>query len=332
MTAGKLLSRVRNWLGGATRRGGLSDELWRKTVEGLPFLAGLNGEESSRLRAFAERFLAGKEFTAAGGLELTAAMCASIAVQGCLPILNLGLECYRGWVGVVVYPDEFVIPRTVEDEFGVVHEYDDVASGEAWEGGPLLISWRDAQMAGDGYNVVIHEFVHKLDMLNGEVDGVPPLPAGLSRQEWEDTLLFAYEDFCARVDAAEANARKHGRLIEDALAIDPYAAENPGEFFAVLSEAFFETPHVPRQEYPALYALFSRFYRQDPFEREATQAERLIFRPPDFPAQSKRASTRRSSPIRRASSIDSLRAPSSAASSGRSNMPRAASPIRRGAR
>jgi Mlc titration factor MtfA (ptsG expression regulator) len=266
---GGLLTKVRNWLGGVTRRSGLSDDLWRETVDGLPFLAGLNGEESSRLRAFAERFLAEKEFTAAGGLELTDAMCASIAIQGCLPILNLGLECYRGWVGVVVYPDEFVIPRTVEDEFGVVHEYDDVASGEAWEGGPLLISWRDAQMAGSGYNVVIHEFVHKLDMLNGEVDGIPPLPAGIPRREWEETLLAAYEDFCGRVDAAEARAGKCGTPVEEEeWVIDPYAAENPGEFFAVASEAFFETPDVPRREYPALYALFSRFYRQDPLDRQ----------------------------------------------------------------
>jgi Mlc titration factor MtfA (ptsG expression regulator) len=263
LAIGRLLVRVWNGLGGATRRSGLSDELWRETVDDLPFLAGLDGEESSKLREFAERFLAEKEFAAAGGLELTDAMCASIAVQGCLPILHLGWECYRGWVGVVVYPDEFVIPRTVEDEFGVVHEYDDLASGEAWEGGPLLISWRDAQMAGDGYNVVIHEFVHKLDMLNGEVDGVPPLPAGIPRREWEDTLLAAYEDFRVRVDAAEKRAGKRGRRIEDALAIDPYAAENPGEFFAVASEAFFETPEVLHQEYPALYALFRRFYRQD---------------------------------------------------------------------
>ncbi|MDR2788868.1 MAG: zinc-dependent peptidase [Candidatus Accumulibacter sp.] len=258
MAIGKPFGSLWRWLGGATRRnGGLTDDLWRETVDGLPFLARLSREESSRLRRLAERFLAEKEFTAAGGLELTGAMCASIAVQGCLPILDLGLECYRGWVGVIVYPDEFIVPRAVEDEFGVVHEYDDVASGEAWEGGPLLISWRDAQMAGGGYNVVIHEFVHKLDMLNGEVDGIPPLPAGISRREWEDTLLAAYEDFRARVDAVEARGESTGEV----LAIDPYAAESPGEFFAVLSESFFETPDVPRREYPALYALFCRFFR-----------------------------------------------------------------------
>jgi Mlc titration factor MtfA (ptsG expression regulator) len=138
----------------------------------------------------------------------------------------------------------------------VVHEYDDVASGEAWEGGPLLISWHDAQMAGDGYNVVIHEFAHKLDMLGGAVNGVPPLPAGVSRSEWESTLDAAYEDFCAWVDEAEAR--------DEDTPFDAYAAENPGEFFAVMSEAFFETPQLLNAEYPAFYELLRRFYRQDP--------------------------------------------------------------------
>ena len=111
-------------------------------------------------------------------------------------------------------------------------------------------------MAGDGYNVVIHEFAHKLDMLNGEVDGIPALPAGLSRKNWESTLMAAYEDFCALVEEAEACGAE--------TLLDPYAAENPGEFFAVISETFFETPEILREEYPELYEQFTRFYRQDP--------------------------------------------------------------------
>jgi Mlc titration factor MtfA (ptsG expression regulator) len=269
MAIDKLLGRMRGWMHSTPPRTTLPEDLWRKTVDSLPFLVSLNAEELTRLKELAESFLAGKEFTAAGGLELTDAMCASIAVQGCLPILNLGLGCYRDWIGIVVYPDEFVIPRTVEDDFGVVHEYDDIASGEAWEGGPLLISWRDAQMAGDGYNVVIHEFAHKLDMLNGEADGVPPLPADIPRQEWEKVLFAAYENFCARVDAIGNPGEPFG----EPLAIDPYASENPEEFFAVLSETFFETPDILCREYPALYGLFSRFYRQDPLKRTSRAHE-----------------------------------------------------------
>lgn len=258
------IGRLIGWLRGKREAETLPDELWQATLESLPFLARLNDEELARLRALAEAFLTDKEFTSAGGLELTDAMCVSIAVQGCLPILNLGLDYYRDWVGVIVYPNEFVIPRSVEDEFGVVHEYDDIASGEAWEGGPLLISWQDAQMAGDGYNVVIHEFAHKLDMLNGPADGVPPLPPGISRQAWEEPLIAAYEDLCERVDEAEIRWERTGEDIFATLPFDPYAAENPAEFFAVMSEAFFEEPGILREVYPALYARFCHFYRQDP--------------------------------------------------------------------
>ena len=265
---GKLI----RWLRGERDIATLPDALWQSTVAGLPFIAALSDEEQGRLRALSEAFLAEKEFTAAGGLALTDEMSVSIAAQGCLPILNLGLDYYHGWVGIVVYPDEFIIPRSIQDEFGVVHEYEDVASGEAWNGGPLLISWRDAQMAGSGYNVVIHEFAHKLDMLNGEADGTPPLPASISRHDWETTLLAAYDDFCERVDAAEIGGGKAllGPALEPALesalnpALDPYAAESPGEFFAVMSEAFFETPGVLQASYPALYTQFTVFYRQNP--------------------------------------------------------------------
>lgn len=252
MAIGKLF----NWLCGKQEPSPIPAALWQQTLDQFPFLQRLSPADQSRLKKLTEAFLAEKEFTAAGDLELSDSICVSIAVQGCLPILNLGLECYRDWVGLIVYPDEFVIPRTVEDEFGVVHQYEDIASGEAWAGGPLLISWQDAQMAGGGYNVVIHEFAHKLDMLNGEADGIPPLPAGLTHQEWESTLLAAYDDFCLTAD--EAAERGEETLI------DPYAAENPGEFFAVMSEVFFETPDFLCQSYPALYALFAGFYRQNP--------------------------------------------------------------------
>ncbi|MBK1679150.1 hypothetical protein CKO20_01970 [Rhodocyclus tenuis] len=268
------------------------EALWQETLATLPFLAALAADEQQRLRGLCEAILGEKEFTTAGGLELSDAICVSIAAQGCLPILNLGLSAYAGWVGIVVYPDEFVIPRRIEDDFGVVHEYDEVASGEAWEGGPLLISWRDAQMAGDGYNVVIHEFAHKLDMQNGPADGVPPLPRGISHADWEDTLLGAWEDFCAEVDAAEENyerslgAGEHassaisddnaGEADDDDFALpsglDPYGAESPAEFFAVMSEAFFETPALLSERFPELYRLFTAFYRQNPLTRCSSEA------------------------------------------------------------
>ncbi|HEX5804352.1 MAG TPA: M90 family metallopeptidase [Azospira sp.] len=240
---------------------GIPDALWQESLAQLPFIDWLDDGERQELRALVTRFLDEKEFTATGGLALDDRMRLSIAIQGCLPILKLGLDWYAGWVGIVVYPAEFVIPRSVVDEDGVVHEYDEVAAGEAWGGGPLLISWQDVAMAGDGYNVVIHEFAHKLDMQNGDADGLPPLHPGMSRRTWEETLLAAYDDFCACVDAAEAAGEE--------TAIDPYAAENPGEFFAVLSETFFEEPQLLQAEYPAVYGQFVAFYRQDPLAAHA---------------------------------------------------------------
>lgn len=157
-------------------------------------------------------------------------MCLSIALQACLPILHLGLTWYRGWVGIVVHLDEFIVQRNFEDEDGVVHEYQEIASGEAWNGGPVLISWKDAQMTEDSYNVVIHEFVHKIDMLNGDADGIPPLHADMSRETWETCLLAAYDDFCQRLSISEVQGT-------DTM-IDPYAAEHPGEFLQSFPKCF----------------------------------------------------------------------------------------------
>jgi Mlc titration factor MtfA (ptsG expression regulator) len=225
---------------------------WAGVESRLTFLGHLDHDERQRLRALAREFIATKEWNAAQGLTLTPTIQLTIALQACLPILHLGLDHYRGWLGIVVYPGDFVIPRSVIDEDGVVHEYDDPVLGEAWEGGPVLISWFDHPEDADGVNVVIHEFAHKLDMTNGTVDGIPALPADLPRSDWIAAFEPAYTDFCRQVDSGA-----------DTL-LDPYAAEHPSEFFAVMSEAFFETPKLLRDEYPAVYTLLRRFYRQHP--------------------------------------------------------------------
>ena len=121
----------------------------------------------------------------------------------------------------------------------------------------MILSWEDAAAAEQdaGYNVVIHEFAHKLDMLNGDANGFPPLHADMSREAWSDAFSRAYADFCSRVDADEATT------------LDSYAAEDPAEFFAVMSEAFFQAPQVVRTDYPAVYEQLALFYRQDPAQR-----------------------------------------------------------------
>jgi Mlc titration factor MtfA (ptsG expression regulator) len=235
----------------------IPDALWVEVEATLSFLGHLTPEERARLHQLAREFIAEKQWSGAQGLRLTPRIQLAIALQACLPILHLGLDWYAGWVGIVVYPGDFIIPRQMIDEDGVVHEYDDDVMGEAWYGGPVLISWFEHPEDTAGINVVIHEFAHKLDMKSGDADGVPPMHAGMSRQRWIDVMGQALEDFRQRVDGGEETR------------LDPYAAELPTEFFAVSSEAFFEDPLMLKGEYPAAYEQLKLFYRQDPaFDRQ----------------------------------------------------------------
>jgi len=248
-----MIGRLRDWW---RRRNApaamISAEEWAATEYPLPFLDRLTDAERSRLRTLAGEFIASKQWSGAQGLQLTRPIQLSIALQACLPILNLGLDWYRGWLGIVVYPGDFVIPRQIVDASGIVHEYDDPVLGEAWEGGPVLLSWFENLDAIGDVNVVIHEFAHKLDMSNGEVDGMPALHKDMSPADWVAAFVPAYEDFCRRVDAGEETT------------IDPYAAEHPGEFFAVCSEVFFEAPDLLLEAYPGVYEQLRLFYRQSP--------------------------------------------------------------------
>ncbi len=228
--------------------------LWRRVASKLHFLRGLDADQTRRLQELALLFLAEKQFTGVRGQALDDAMRLSIAAQACLPVLELGLDWYEGWSGIVVYPGDFRVRRSEIDAGGVVHEWDDELAGESWPGGPVILSW-DAAQHDEGANVVIHEFAHKLDMRGGEADGVPPLPADMGRKAWRAALASAYEGFC--------NALERGRDVW----LDPYAAEHPSEFFAVLTEAFFEAPNETRRRYPEMYDQLRRFYRQDPATR-----------------------------------------------------------------
>lgn len=240
------------WRGRQAEELDIPDALWAEVEAPLWFLDHLQTDERAELRRLAREFIATRQWTGAQGLQLTARIQLAIAVQACLPILKLGLDWYSGWVGLVVYPGDFIIPRQVMDGAGVVHEFDDQVMGEAWYGGPVLISWFEDPQDTDGVNVVIHEFAHKLDMKNGDADGMPPLHEGMSRKRWAAVMSAAFEDFRRRVDSGEETA------------IDPYAAELPTEFFAVTSEVFFEDPNLLRQEYPEVYEQLRQFYRQDP--------------------------------------------------------------------
>ena len=247
--------------------------LWRKVTASWLFMRGLEEADNERLRRLSERFLAVKQFAGTHGLEVTEAMRVDVAAQASILVLELGLEWYEGWSDIVVYPSQFAPEREEVDEAGVVHLTRDAMAGEAWLGGPVILSYEDVAMSADegmrvaGYNVVIHEFAHKLDMRNGEPNGFPPLHRGMSAAEWKRAFAGAYEDFCARVDAAEALSEKRVQAALDALPLDPYAAESAAEFFAVASEGFFETPEQLAPAYPAVYEQLRLFYRQDPQAR-----------------------------------------------------------------
>jgi Mlc titration factor MtfA (ptsG expression regulator) len=222
----------------------------------IPWLARLEPGRRDRLFVLAAQFLAGKTITPLHGLELSARQRLHLAAMACLPLLEFGAEGLRGWSQVIVYPGAFRVHRRHHDEHtGVVAEWEEDLTGEAWEQGPMVLSWDDiaADLADPepGFLLVAHEMAHKLDALDGAMDGTPPLP-GAWQREWARDFQAAYESFCRRVDAGEQ------------VPIDDYAAEAPEEFFAVTSEYHFTAPELLAREMPTVAAHLHRFYGPSP--------------------------------------------------------------------
>jgi Mlc titration factor MtfA (ptsG expression regulator) len=205
-------------------------------------------------------------------------------------VLELGLEAYPRFAEIIVYPGDFIVQREMVDDDGVVHEWTESLAGEAWEGGPVVLSWDAAGASAPeqpSFNVVIHEFAHKLDMSNGAMDGVPRLSrklhAGLTASQFAATLDAAYDDFCARLDALEESFPAHldpdsaaGDALYASLPLDAYAATDTSEFFSVASECFFAEPQRLHDSYAALYALLSAYYLQDPLARLNKASSRVL--------------------------------------------------------
>lgn len=241
----------------ALERRAIPDALWQRTLRRYPFLARRPDADLRALREMTSLFLDTKGFHGAAGFEVTDDIAVAVAAQACLPVLRLGLQHYRGFQSIVMHADEVVARRVVTDEDGIVHEYDEPLVGEASiDTGQVMLAWaevRDADELADwGCNVVIHEFAHVLDALNGEIDGIPgPMPPG-EQAHWAEVLEVAYKRFCRRAD-------RRARML-----LDPYGAQSPDEFFAVLSEAFFVAPQAMKKEQPAMYRLLSSYFLQDP--------------------------------------------------------------------
>ncbi len=245
--------------------------LWLQTLSTYPFLPQHETAASEALRRLCGEFLAHKEFHGALGLQVDDAMAVAIAAQACLPVLAInapyqGVQWYDDFVGIVVYPGAVLARRETVGEDGVVHHYHEELSGEAMQDGPVTLNWQDVAAAGataaEGYNLVIHEFVHKLDMRGGAADGCPPLPPGFmgsrgpaaAHRMWHNALQAAYLDFCDRLSLQQ-------RFGGAPVWLDAYASTSPDEFFAVSSEAYFVNPQRFAQEFAPLLPLFDAFFR-----------------------------------------------------------------------
>jgi MtfA peptidase len=260
-------------------RRAISDALWHSTLAALPFVQALPQPDLQRLRQLASLFLDRKEFSGAQGWVVTDAQAVMVATQACLPLLHiapperpdLALRWYDGFVGIVLHASEVRARRSRQDEAGVVHSWQEDLAGEAMQGGPLMLAWSDVAAAGstasESYNVVIHEFIHVMDMQGGIPDGCPPMPAG-ARQVWRAVLQAEYAALCEQTALWQ---RFGGLPGSDAASmalqkplLDAYGTSSLDEFFAVAAEAYFVRRTDFSRAHPRLLAQFDGFFRPTP--------------------------------------------------------------------
>ena len=235
----------------------IPDAVWQLTLAQYPFLANRSITDQARLRILTAQFLMQKQFSGAHGLVVTDEMAIAIAAQACLPVLNLGLKLYDNFKGIVVHPWGMVARRSVVDAAGVHHFYQETLAGEAMEGGAVTLSWQDVAASSDhlarGYNLAIHEFVHKLDMRDGAANGCPLLPSRTVEMRWQATMQAAFLLFTEQVAMAE-------RFGAQLPWLDAYGATSPAEFFAVTSEAYFVNPNRFALDFAGLKLLFDTYF------------------------------------------------------------------------
>ncbi|WP_312707535.1 zinc-dependent peptidase [Stenotrophomonas sp.] len=248
-----LIERMWGWLRRTPRE--IDPSLWQQSCQRGPWLRGLDPARRERLRVLSARFLHEKTISPVAGLQLDEGDGVLLAALCCLPLLELGEVGLRCWSQLIVYPDAFRVQRSHVDAAGVLHEWDDELIGESWDSGPLILSWADIQAdiadPHAGYCVAVHEMAHKIDALDGAIDGTPPLPRAWQKQ-WAADFQRAYDGFCEQVDRGRHTA------------IDPYASEAPEEFFAVATEYHFSAPALLDREMPEVAAHLRRFYGAPP--------------------------------------------------------------------
>ena len=227
--------------------------------ERVPYYGLLSHDEQTELRKLVRVFLAEKKFEGCGGLEITDEIRVTIAAQACILLLNREHDYYAGLHSVLVYPSSYRAPAQFVDAAGVWHEGHQTRLGEAWLRGAIVLSWdavrRDSGDFQDGHNVILHEFAHQLDQQDGTFDGAPILEKVSHYGSWARVLMKEYRALGEAADRGQETL------------IDQYGATNPAEFFAVITEAFFESPKALKEKHPELYAELKQFYHQDPLAR-----------------------------------------------------------------
>ncbi len=285
-----MLARAWNWLTQSLRtaraqrslqRRAIGDDLWQQTLQALPFVTALPAQDLQRLRTLASLFLDDKEFSGARGWQVSDAQAVMVAVQACLPLLHiappdrpdLALAWYDSFVGIVLHAGEVRAQRSVVDEAGVEHLWQENLTGEAMEGGPLMLAWSDVADAGtsasSSYNVVIHEFVHVMDMRSGAPDGCPPMPAE-QRRDWMAVMQEEYRVFCEHAALWERFGDMPGYNATPAPLLDHYGTSSIEEFFAVAAEAYFVRRNDFAAAHPRLLAQFDRFFKPYPSGQTGT--------------------------------------------------------------
>lgn len=230
---------------------------WREILKRrVPYVRSLPADLQLRLKQHIQVFVAEKAFIGCNGLHVNDEMRVTIAAQACLLILNRASGNYPRLRQILIYPDSFVVARDHTDGMGVAHRARQVLAGESWSEGQVILSWQDtlhgAAFVDDGQNVAIHEFAHQLDQETGSANGAPLLARRAHYQRWSQVLSAEFAALQARATRGEPS------LFSD------YGATDPAEFFAVISEVFFEQPARMADAHPDLYREVSQFYQLDP--------------------------------------------------------------------
>ena len=227
----------------------------------------ISTEERASIQSYIQIFIREKNWEGCGGLELTEQVKVLISAQVGMLVAGLEMAYFDHVLSILVYPDAYRAPNSTQSQTGIVNDNGSTRMGEAWWRGPVILSWKHSLEGAqnlDSENLVYHEFAHQLDMINGRfVDGTPPLDTEADYVAWNQAMTQGYQELKSRVRRREPSV------------IRRYGLTNPGEFFAVSTEAFFSAPLDLQDEYPDVYRALQSYYRQDPASRRPSLSEQL---------------------------------------------------------